>query len=283
MRRARRRTALVGAVLVAAAGCGGGSSPEPGASTTTEAPTAEDDVGARSGEAIPGPAAGVDTLVEGALTACVVMPFPPFALEGPDGPTGFDVELLRAVAEEVGLDLIVNESGQAGILGGPEAGECDIVAAALTITDERARDVLFSDPYLEVDQSLLVRRGDTRRLASLGGRPIGVLSGSTGDVYAVEHAPSLAEIVPYATGDALYDALVEGAVDAVVHDLSFNAHEAASNRAVEVVETFPTDERYGFAMALGAEDLAALVDGALDAVKADRTYAALHEEWFGSA
>lgn len=102
--------------------------------------------------------------VEGSrtLAVCSDVPYPPMEFEGP-GPrglsyTGFDIELLDAMAAAIDAKLEIKAVGFDGILGNLESGECDVVASSVTITEERAQEVDFTDPYFDADQSLLVKK-----------------------------------------------------------------------------------------------------------------------------
>jgi len=111
----------------------------------------------------PGP--GLDASdVEGSrtLAVCSDIPYPPMEMEG-EGPrglqyTGFDIELLDAMAAAIDAKLEIKPVGFDGILGNLESGECDVVASSVTITDERAKEVDFTEPYFDADQSLLVKK-----------------------------------------------------------------------------------------------------------------------------
>ena len=94
--------------------------------------------------------------------------------------TGYDMDLLRAIAASADLDMAVIDLPFDGILGSLAAGDCDVVASAVTITDERAEQVDFTEPYFDSDQSLLIKaeeRGDITTLADFDGkaarRPVG--------------------------------------------------------------------------------------------------------------
>ncbi|CAN5846610.1 hypothetical protein BH23ACT2_BH23ACT2_28540 [soil metagenome] len=110
----------------------------------------------------PGPGPD-ETEVEGSevLNVCSDIPYPPMEMEG-DGPrgleyTGFDIELLDAMAAELDQRLEILAVGFDGILGNLASGTCDVVASSVTITDERLEEVDFTDPYFDADQSLLVK------------------------------------------------------------------------------------------------------------------------------
>lgn len=103
--------------------------------------------------------------VEGSRTlkVCSDIPYPPMEFEG-EGPrglayTGFDIDLLDAMAVEIDANLEILVVGFDGILGNLAAGTCDVVASSVTITEERQQEVDFTEPYFDADQSLLVKVG----------------------------------------------------------------------------------------------------------------------------
>jgi ABC-type amino acid transport substrate-binding protein len=97
-------------------------------------------------------------LTDGELLVCSDIPYPPFEFEDEDGEfTGFDIELVEAIGMRLGLELEVIALGFDPIASGTalNAGQCDLAASAITITDERAESLFFSDPYYDATQSLL--------------------------------------------------------------------------------------------------------------------------------
>lgn len=103
------------------------------------------------------------TISAGTLTVCTDAPYPPMEFEDADaegGFTGFDIELVRAMAGALDLELSVTNSGFDPITSGSAfaAGDCDLAAASITITEEREQSVDFTDPYFQADQSLLVKK-----------------------------------------------------------------------------------------------------------------------------
>lgn len=239
--------------------------------------------GEQSGDASP-PAA---LLREGALTVCTDLPFAPFEIEAPDGRhTGFDLDLLREVAADRELDLVVFDRPFDGLLEDlEEGGRCDVAAAAITITAERDERVDFSEPYFDADQSLLVRAGDRDRyatLASVAGERVGVQSGTTGRTYAAEHLPAGSELVELEDAQALFRSVLEGEIAAVLQDYPVNAYRATQDDRFVVTETFPTGEQYGFAVPAGATDILELVDDGLDRLREDGRFDEIFARYFGA-
>ncbi len=225
-------------------------------------------------------------VAEGKLTVCSESPYEPFEFEDPSGPagySGFDIELMDAIAKEMELELVVANTPFDGIWLQPAAGACDVVASAMTITEERAANALFSDPYFNAAQSLMVTAGnDGMMLADTDGKKIGVQVGTTGELYATENKPAGAELVSFDEGAALFLALESGSVDAILQDLPVNGYRATQDPNFVITETYDTEEQYGFGLALENEGLAGQINDALKALKESGAYGDLHEKYFGT-
>jgi polar amino acid transport system substrate-binding protein len=231
-------------------------------------------------------AAGDALVAEGVLTVCSDIPYAPLEFVDPEGhETGFDLDLLSEVAQRNDLELEVIDRPFDGILEDLDAGLCDVVASAMTITGERDRIVDFTDPYFDVDQSLLVRAADQASfstLASLAGQRIGVQAETTGASYAAEHRPEGAEVVPLDDAEAMFAALDAGDVAALLQDFPVNAFRATQDSSLVVTETFPTGEQYGFAVRAGAAT-GALLDEALDDMRSDGRFEEIFADYFGDS
>lgn len=219
------------------------------------------------------------------LTVCTDAPYPPMEFEENGEYTGFDMELMRAIATELGLEFTVVNSGFDPITSGSAmvAGDCDIAAASITITDEREANIDFSAPYFLADQSLLVK-GDSgiTALTQLSGQGLAVQTGTTGEAYAQQNAPSDTTIVSFDNPGDLFVALEAGDVVGVLQDIVVNQDRADNDATVIVTETYPTNEFYGFAVKNdGNELLLAAVNEALSALRRNGTYDQIFSEWFG--
>lgn len=227
----------------------------------------------------------IDTVTAGVLTVCSEVPYEPFEFEDPDSPSGysgFDIDLMAAIAENLGLDLAVVNAGFDDLTSGAAmaAGTCDLAASAMTITPERAENVDFSDGYYNAAQSLLVKAdSDITTLADLAGRRLGVQSGTTGAAYAEANAPDDTEIVAFDAGADLFLAIEAGNIEAILQDLPVNVERAANDDSLSVIETYETDENYGFAFPQGSP-LVDLVNDALAELRADGTYDRIYNDYF---
>jgi ABC-type amino acid transport substrate-binding protein len=229
------------------------------------------DSGTASGE--------LDLLKEGTLTVGSDIPYPPFEQGNPPDYEGFDIDLINAVADEMGLETEIVDVPFDVVLQGGE-GRFDLAIAATTIKPAREKRVDFSDPYFESEQSLLVvADGDVQSIDDItADSVVGSQDGTTGEEYA--NANTDADVRGFPEIDDAYNALTSGQVDAVINDLSSTAEFAKQNPETEVAETFPTDEQYGIVFAQGST-LVEPVNEALQAVKDDGLLNDYYQEWFG--
>ncbi|MGC2241976.1 MAG: transporter substrate-binding domain-containing protein [Acidimicrobiia bacterium] len=223
---------------------------------------------------------------DGTLTVCTDAPYKPMEFEDSSaegGYTGFDIELMRAIADDLGLSLEVNNTGFDPITSGlaMEGGSCDVAAASITITEEREQNIDFSDPYFTADQSLLAADGSgLTDLASSGGMSIAVQTGTTGEQYAEDNAPDDTELVSFENPGDMFLALEAGNVVGVLQDIVPNAEYALDHDA-SIVENYPTNEEYGFAVKEeGAEDILDAVNTELAKLKDNGTYDNIYADWF---
>lgn len=280
---ARTRTAIVVAavlavvlvvgVVAAVALLGGGDDPDdadggpaPDTAPSTTIPDAD------------GAPGDLPVLEPGALTVCAPGGTRPFSYQEDGEMTGFDVDLLSAMAATQDLELRFADA--VAQLESPGQGLCDVAAGGWTITEERERDVDFTAPYLDVDQSLLVRTdsgiGPTDDVADL---TVGVVSGTTGEGYATDEL-GISGPVGFPDQEELVAAVAARQVDAAVHDEPVLAAAAADEEGLEIVATYPTGEELGFVLADDSE-LTAVLDAALAETRDDGTYDEIRTGYFG--
>jgi polar amino acid transport system substrate-binding protein len=227
---------------------------------------------------------GLELVTPGTLTVCTDAPYPPMEYEENGEYTGFDIELMRAIAADNGLELAVNNIGFDPITSGiaMESGECDIAAASITITEEREANIDFSVAYFTADQSLLVKKDSGfATLADLAGQRLGVQTGTTGEIYAGENAPDDTEIVSFENPGDLFTALAAGDIAGILQDIIPNAAAAAEDASIAIIETYPTAEEYGFAVKEeGAENVLAAVNSSIEKLRGDGTYQEIYDRFF---
>jgi polar amino acid transport system substrate-binding protein len=214
------------------------------------------------------------------LTVGSDIPYPPFEEGKPGDYTGFEVELMEAVAENIGRTAEFQDTSFDTIFRDLAQGKFEAVASATTITDEREESVDFTNPYYESEQAILVKKGGSiDSVGGLKGATVGVQQGTTGEEFTDEKADA-GEVRTYPGGPDAVNALATGVVDAVVIDIPVAENAAEGNGAVEVSAAIPTEEEYGFVVKQGETELLEELNEGLKEVEEDGTYAKLFEKWF---
>ncbi|MBR0402776.1 MAG: amino acid ABC transporter substrate-binding protein [Lachnospiraceae bacterium] len=258
--------ALVAVMAVSAlAACGGSSSG--GSSAGTE------DTGSAAAPADETAEAAPLTINEGQLIMATNAYFPPYEYYEGEEIVGIDAEIAAAVAERLGLELVIEDIEFDSIIAGIQTGKYDIGLAGMTVTEDRLQSVNFSTPYATGIQSIIVPEGSPiTNLDDLleGDYIVGVQSGTTGDIYMTDDVGE-ERVDRYSKGNDAVLALMQGKVDAVVIDNQPAIAFVAANEGLMILETPYTVEDY--AMAIAKENTALLeqVNAILAELEADGT------------
>ncbi|MEU3982643.1 transporter substrate-binding domain-containing protein [Streptomyces sp. NPDC026672] len=231
-------------------------------------------------------AGGVRLVKAGQLTTCTHLPYPPFQSEIDGKVQGFDVSLIDLVAKNLGVKQQILDTPFENFKTGAflNSGQCDLAAAGMTITEERKKNVDFSQPYFDATQAVLAdRKSGVTSLADLKakGRKLGAQAQTTGEDYARSKG---LDPTSFASSDAVLNGLRTGQVQAVVIDYPVVQgwlKDKANAAAFQVVDNLNTGEQYGFTVKKGNAKLLAAIDKALTDAKADGTYKKIYEQWIG--
>jgi polar amino acid transport system substrate-binding protein len=252
--------ALVAGALIAA-GCGGD----------------DDDDGGDTG-------GGEDLglISEGTLSVGTDTPFPPFEIGQPPNISGYDIDVMNGIAEQLELTPEYTDTGFGTIFRDTAQGQFDVAAAASTITPGRERTVDFTDPYYEAQQALLVEEGsDIQSVDDLSGAIVGSQDGTTGETYANEETDA-SEVRGFPEGPNAVSALATGQVDAVIIDQPVAVDAVEKQGGVEIAEEITTNELYGFPVAPDNDALREAMNEALATLKEDGTIDELYEQYFAT-
>ncbi len=229
------------------------------------------------------------TIEPGAMLIATSSPFPPFAVEREDTDSGFDAELMRAVCGRLGLrwNLAKHEGDDCNaIFDGLRTGDHDAVVAATTITPDLEMVALFSEPYLTVDQALLVNAVANPHLTStedLATEVLGIEAGRTSEGIADDllTAGSVRDVRRYPCGGitAAAEDLVAGRVGALVTLAPVARWLAADHDDLQVVETIATGEQLGVAITPGNTTLRDAVNEGLDVCREEGILERLERRW----
>jgi polar amino acid transport system substrate-binding protein len=226
---------------------------------------------------------GIELVKEGTLTICTHLPYEPFEFTEGGEVVGFDPGVLEIAATANDLETEVLDVAWETITTGEALNteKCDVGAGAMTINDERAAVMDFTDPYFTATQALMTKTGSgITSLEDLAGKKVAVQDGTTGADYVRENAPEDTEIISFEDSSLMQQAVLTGKTDAGVNDNGLLNYFVSQNPDVEVVTEFQTGEEYGFSVKKDGND--ELLTAINDAIASDE-YDAVYEEWFGTA
>jgi polar amino acid transport system substrate-binding protein len=228
---------------------------------------------------------GAKLIEAGKLTVCTHLPYKPFQFNRGGQVVGFDVDLMDLVAKRLGVQQKIFNTPFEGIESGQalNTGKCDAAAAGMTITEDRAKVIDFSDPYFQATQALLVQKGSgISSLEDLKGKSLAVQSGTTGEIYAEQNAPEDTELRTFEDLGLLTTAVKTGQVDAGINDNGVLYDYVQSNPDTEVSTEFNTGEEYGIAVQKDQNDaLLRIINQVIAKAKSDGTYDQIYRKWFG--
>ena len=244
--------------LTLLAGCGGGTAAQP-SSPAASAPAGS----------------AVSTVEAGKLHMSTNAAFPPYEMVADDGSfEGIDVEVAGAIAEKLGLELVVDDMDFDAALLAAQNGQSDIVMAGVSVTDERKQVMEFSDTYTTAVQVIIVPEGSDVTVDNLGEKMIGTQRGTTGYIYCSDDFGE-DSVTAYDNGLTAVQALNNGQVDCVVIDSAPAKEFVAANEGLVILDTEYAVEDYAIGMAKGNTALVEAVNGALAELKADGTIDAI--------
>jgi polar amino acid transport system substrate-binding protein len=223
------------------------------------------------------------------ITAGTAPGFPPFEIKEGGELKGFDIDLLEAVVDETDYTLAEwKEFEFKSLIPALTSDKIDVIAAAMTINDERDQKIDFTDPYYSSDQSIIVAEGgdfSPSSLDDLSGQNVGAQKGTTGESIVQEQLikadkRSESSYNAYDSYVLAVQDLENGNIDAIVIDQPVGK-TFAKNRDVTVAFTVSTGEQFGFGVRTDADDLTEALNGGISAVRESGTYDEVTAEWFG--
>ncbi|WP_020669387.1 ABC transporter substrate-binding protein [Amycolatopsis nigrescens] len=199
--------------------------------------------------------------------------------------TGFDNELLKAIAQKQGLTLEFAATEFSTLLAKVSNGQFDVGSSAIAQTPERAKTVDFSSPYNFEVMSIQTKEGaPITDEGSLGGKRVAVIQGTVGDNWLTTTVPS-AQAVRFPDYATALGALKSGSVEGYILDQAIAEKNVTENpdAKLKVTKSFTTDVPHGFAVKKGNTELANKINEGLKQVIADGTWERLHQQFLPSA
>ena len=229
------------------------------------------------------------TANEGKLTMATNAQFPPYEFYEGDAIVGIDAEIAGAIAEKLGLELVIEDMEFDSIIEAVKSGKADIGMAGMTVTAERQEVVDFTATYATGKQVIIVPEGSAITsvddlFAEGAATVIGVQRNTTGDLYTtwdLEEA-GLATIDRYSKGADAVQALLTGKVDCVVIDNEPAKAFAAEAEGLVILETEYVTEDYAGAMSKDNAELYEAVNAALEELIADGTVQSIIDKYISA-
>ncbi|MBO8137385.1 MAG: basic amino acid ABC transporter substrate-binding protein [Desulfotomaculum sp.] len=213
--------------------------------------------------------------------------FAPFESTDENGEfVGFDIDLIKAIAEEQGIEIELKSLGFDGLIPALQTGQIDIAISGMTIKPEREEKVSFSLPYYEAGLIMAVRsdNNEITKPEDLAGKTIAVQIGTTGADKANEFKEKYgAKVKTYNTTDLVFMELINGGADAVINDIPVTKHYIAEKGKdkVKLVGDLLQGEYYGIAVAKNNTELLETINDGLLKLKENGKFAELYKKWFG--
>jgi polar amino acid transport system substrate-binding protein len=232
-----------------------------------------------------GGAADLGLITEGTLFIGADTPYEPFAIGQPPDISGYDVEVLNAIAENLGLTTEYQDTGFQTIFRDVAAGQFDTAAAASTIKAEREKVVDFTDPYYASATALVVAEGsDIASVEDLSGKIVGTQDGTIQEDYA-NNETDASEVRGFPEGTNALSSLRTGAVDAALLDEAVAVDAIEKLGGMEITQSFAaaSPDLFGFAIAPDNDALREAMNEALAEIKDDGTLAELYAKYFRGA
>ena len=213
---------------------------------------------------------------DGKLIMSTNAAFPPYEMTTDDGGfEGIDVEIAGAIAEKLGLELVVDDMDFDSALLAVQQGKSDIVMAGVSVTDERKLVMEFSDSYATGIQVVIVKEGSDVTMDNLGEKMIGCQRGTTGYIYASDTPDNGGygedHVTAFDNGASAVQALINGQVDCVIIDSAPANEYVKANPGLTLLDGNWVEEEYAIGLNKDNSALKSAVNTALEELIADGT------------
>ena len=213
--------------------------------------------------------------------------FAPFEFqdEGQKEYQGFDMDLIRAIAKEMGREAEIQNIGFDGLIPALQAKNIDVIISGMTINDERKEKVNFSAPYYQSGLTMVVRSDEEaiKSFSDLKGHKVAAQIGTT-SANMLKEQEGITVLELNTPADCFMELKARG-VDAVVNDRPVNDYYINQTQAVGVksLDDMLSSEEYGIAMAKDNADLQKKVNEALKKLHDNGEYDKIYQKWFGAS
>lgn len=208
--------------------------------------------------------------------------FPPMEFTENGKRTGFDIDMVEAVAKKLGKQVEWVDIDFKGLIPGLVSHRFDMAVSAIYITDERKKVVDFTEPYYAGGLVAMVKDGSSiQKLADLDGKKVTVQVGTKSVGFLQQHYPKV-QRVEVEKNQEMFNLVDIGRADAAVTGKPAAYQYVRTRPGLKVLPEQLTTEEYGMALRKDEPELTKAVNKAIEQLKADGTYAAIVKKWFPS-
>jgi polar amino acid transport system substrate-binding protein len=208
--------------------------------------------------------------------------FPPMEFTENGKRTGFDIDMVEAIAKKLGKQVEWVDIDFKGLIPGLVSHRFDMAVSAIYITDERKKVVDFTEPYYAGGLVAMVKDGSSiRKLADLDGKKVTVQVGTKSVGFLQQHYPKV-QRVEVEKNQEMFNLVDIGRADAAVTGKPAAYQYVRTRPGLKVLPEQLTTEEYGMALRKDEPELTKAVNKAIGQLKADGTYAAIVNKWFPS-
>lgn len=216
------------------------------------------------------------TVEAGKLIMSTEASFPPYESTDDSGSfVGIDIDIAKAIADKLGLELVIDNMEFTAALEAAQNGKADMVMAGVTVNEDRQAVMDFSDSYATGVQVVIVKEGSEVTMDNLGDMMIGTQMGTTGYIYASDSVEDGGygsdHVIGYDNGITAIQALMNGQIDAVIIDNAPAQAFVEANPGLTILEGEWVVENYAIGFKKGNTALIEAVNGALAELIADGT------------
>jgi polar amino acid transport system substrate-binding protein len=201
------------------------------------------------------------------------------------GIQGFNVDLANEIAKRLKRKIVIEATQFSGLVPALQAGTYDFLAAPVTVTKERADNLLFTEGYLNTDFQFVVRKDapEITKLEDFKGKVIAVNKGAAYDSWARDLADKIGwTVASFGTNTDAVQAVISGRAHANVAGNTAVAWAAKNNPAIKLSYLYSTGLVWATPVRKDNVELRRKLDVAIECIKRDGTLAKMHEKWFGT-
>ena len=229
----------------------------------------------------------LNTVEAGKLIMSTNAAFPPYEMVADDGSfEGIDVEIAAAIADKLGLELVVDDMDFNAALLAVQEGKSDIVMAGVSVTEDRLLVMNFSDSYATGIQVVIVKEGSDVTMDNLGEMMIGTQEATTGYLFASDTPENGGygedHVVAFPNGSSAVQALLNGQVDCVIIDSAPAQEYVKANPGLTILDGNWVEEQYAIGLNKNNPELQEAVNKALAELIADGTVQSIIDKYISA-